>query len=122
MGWNEKEGLGLTNKRSFQLKDFELRPKGLGLGAGFSNKKTKTESNSSSDRSSSLTLSYTKGAYVEILSGKHQDEIGHIVSFDDGLNRIMVKLARDDQTISILQTLTRLLSKSEYEKALKSSR
>ena len=125
MGWNEKEGLGLTNKRTFQLKDVELRPKGLGLGAGFNSKKQKTEGSERSDAdtsSSSSKLSYSKGAYVEIMAGKHEGELGQVVSFDDGLNRILVRLARNDQTLSIIQTLTRLITKHEYEKLLKSSK
>jgi hypothetical protein len=112
MGWSEKEGLGLTNKRPFVLKDIEVRPKGLGLGAGFSSKKPRIESSSGNG----ATLDYVKGAYVEILNGKYENQVGKIVSFDDGLNRIIIKLADSDETVSLLQTFTRLLTRSDYDK------
>jgi hypothetical protein len=114
MGWSEKEGIGLTNKRSFALQDIEVRPKGLGLGAGFSAKKPRSDHSSSSN---GATLEYAKGAFVEILSGKHENEVGTIVSFDDGMNRLIVKLANSNETVSLLQTFTRLLTRSDYDKA-----
>ena len=120
MGWNEKEGLGLTNKRAFVLKDIEVRPKGMGLGAGFSAKKPRNDNfPSSSIEQSKATLSYVKGAYVEVIMGKHENDLGQIVSFDDGLNRIMIKLAGSNETVSLLQSFTRLITKSDYERATK---
>ena len=65
-------------------------------------------------------LKYSKGAYVQILTGKHQDEYGQIVSFDDGLNRILVKLHESEQVVSFIQSLTRLVSKSDYKYAVES--
>jgi len=116
MGWSEKSGMGKSNKRSIAVYEPELRPKGLGLGAGSGTKKLRPgekESDSKSVQESS-SLKYVKGAYVQILSGKHANEYGQIVSFDDGLNRIIVKLASDDSTISLIQNYSKLLSKNEY--------
>ena len=121
MGWSEKSGMGLTNKRSIPVYEPELRPKGLGLGAG-SNKKPRPGESGATDsgtsqESSTSSLKYVKGAYVQILNGKRLNEYGQIVSFDDGLNRILVKLASDDTTISLIQNYTRLLTKTEYMNA-----
>lgn len=118
MGWSEKTGIGLTNKRSFQVVEPELRPRGLGLGAGFA-KKQKNDHAESNDKS---RLVYRKGAYVEILSGKYDREFGEIVGFDDGLNRILVKIFDTNETISLLQHLTKLISKSDYESVHKRKR
>ena len=140
MGWNEKvcikisiipdcykrkflkfkSGMGLTNKRSISVYEPELRPKGLGLGAGSSKKIRPGESDdtrSGQESSSSSNLKYAKGAYVQILNGKHTDEYGQIVSFDDGLNRVIVKLASDDSSISLIQNYTKLLSKNDFMEA-----
>lgn len=121
MGWSEKGGIGLTNKRSCAVVEPELRPKGLGLGAAFGKKKQKTgeADQGENDSKKDDSLRYVKGAYVEILNGKYKDEIAQIVSFDDGLNRILVKLVDIDQTVSLLQNFTRLVSKSEYEGSMK---
>lgn len=113
MGWKETEGIGKTNKQAIEMKLPELRPRGLGLGAGSSlsgkNKKIKVDHNDKE-------LQYVKNAYLKIISGKHMNEYAQLVSFDDGLNRILVKLASDNQTISILQTGTELVTRKEYEK------
>ncbi len=117
MGWNEKTGIGLTNKRSADLFIPQVRPKGLGLGAGLSNKKHRPGEDEERSSNQENSLKYVKGAYLQILSGKHQDEYGQLVSFDDGLNRILIKLHDSQETISILQSLTRLVSKSDYARA-----
>jgi hypothetical protein len=115
MGWSEKSGMGLSNKRSIPVYEPELRPKGLGLGAGSGTKKLRPgETESDSKPVQESTLKYVKGAYVQILNGKHANDYGQIVSFDDGLNRIIVKLASDDTTISLIQNYTKLLSKNDY--------
>lgn len=116
MGWSEKKGIGKTNKRPSAVYEPELRPKGLGLGAGFSSKKIKTDDRNDSSRQDNL--SYVKGACVEILYGKHSAQVGQIASFDDSLGRVLVKLAKNDDLISILQDHTKLLSKKDYQKVL----
>jgi hypothetical protein len=67
-------------------------------------------------------LRYSKGAYIQVISGKNMDEYGQISSFDDGLNRIIVKLASTDETVSLLQACTRLVSKSDFRKATEKSK
>jgi hypothetical protein len=122
MGWTEKTGIGLTNKRNADLFVPEVRPKGLGLGAGVSSaKKSKLHQDEAQKKPEDPSLKYAKGAYVQILSGKHEDAYGQLVSFDDGLNRIMVKLHESQDTVSILQNLTRLVSKSDYRRATETS-
>ncbi len=115
MGWSEKSGMGLSNKRSIAVYEPELRPKGLGLGAGSGTKKLRPgETESEAKPAQESSLKYVKGAYVQVLNGKHANEYGQIVSFDDDLNRIIVKLASDDTTISLIQNYTKLLSKNDY--------
>ena len=121
MGWSEKNGIGLTNKRTSDFIVPELRPKGLGLGAGF-NKKSKANDDDRYKQQSESNLTYKKGAFLKIIDGKHRGEYGELVSFDDGLNRILVRLQDSDQTVSMIQSLTQLISRNEYEKAQKSKR
>jgi G patch domain and KOW motifs-containing protein len=113
MGWTEKEGIGLTNKRTSALVEPELRPKGLGLGAGPS-KKHRFEADD--PKASEESLKFVKGAYLQILNGKHTDEYGQLIGFDDGMNRILVKLTDSHNTISVLQHSARLIHKKEYLK------
>lgn len=117
MGWSEKDGIGKTNKKVVKLTDIEVRPRGLGLGASWSTKKSNGEANGTS-RNDDDGLSYIKGAYLQIINGKHDSEYAQLVSFDDGLNRILVKLANSNETVSVLQTCTRLVTRSEYDKRM----
>ena len=110
MGWSEKEGIGKTNKQVVKMNDIELRPRGLGLGASFGNKKKNTDEVGQNEDDEKLV--YAKGAYLEILSGKHANQFAQLVSFDDGLNRIMVKILDSNETFSVLQSATRLVNKS----------
>ena len=115
MGWNEKEGIGKTNKQNVKISDIEVRPRGLGLGVAFNKKKDKQiDEENIEDR-----LSYVKGAFLEILVGKHANKYAQLVSFDDGLGKIIVKLVDDNETLSVLQVCTRLVSKSEVYKSKK---
>ena len=41
-------------------------------------------------------LSYVNGAFLEILVGKHANKYAQLVSFDDGLGKIIVKLVDDN--------------------------
>ncbi len=113
MGWNEKSGMGL-NKRSAAPVEVEVRPRGLGLGAG-SAKKKKVEEQGQQEEENGLR--YAIGAYIQITDGKHEKEYGKIVSFGDGLSRIVVQLDSTDEKFSVLQACTRLLSKSDYKRA-----
>lgn len=79
-----------------------------------SSKKHKSDKNQEKDESN---LRYAKGAYIQITNGKNIDEYGQIVGFDDGLDRILVKLTSNDQTVSLLQSCTQLVSKSDFIKA-----
>ena len=58
-------------------------------------------------------LSYVKNAFLVILVGKHANKYAQLLSFNDGLRRIIVKLVDDNQTFSVLPKCTRLVSKSE---------
>ena len=117
MGWSEKSGIGLSNKGTSAVFEPMLRPKGLGLGAGASSKKPQDASKNNADEEN---LSYKKGAYVKVLSGKNRDDYGKLVSFDDGLNRILVKMGSGEdegKTVSLLQNLTQLVTRGEYKRA-----
>lgn len=85
-----------------------------------SSKKHKSDKND--DKKDETNLRYAKGAYIQVISGKNSDEYGQIVGFDDGLDRILVKLASNDQTISLLQACTQLVSKSDFLKATERSK
>lgn len=114
MGWNEKSGMGL-NKRAAVPVEVEVRPRGLGLGAGAAKKK---KLDGQSDRREDESgLRYAVGAYIQITDGKHEKEYGKIVSFGDGLSRIVVQLDSTDEKFSVLQACTQLLSKSDYKRA-----
>lgn len=115
MGWNEKSGMGL-NKRAAAPIEVEVRPRGLGLGAGASKKKKVGDESDQRRREDESGLRYAVGAYIQITDGKHEKEYGKIVSFGDGLSRIVVQLDSTDEKFSVLQACTRLLSKSEYKR------
>lgn len=119
MGWSEKTGIGLTNKGPASVFQPELRPKGMGLGAGASKQPQNNSNNNNNITSEGANLIYAKDACVQIThrGSRHDREYGVLVSFDDGLNRIMVKLHESGETISLLQQLTRLVTKSDYRKA-----
>jgi hypothetical protein len=106
------KGIGKTNKQQVKMIEPESRPRGLGLGANL-NKKQKLDAGGVN---AEQNLSYVKGAYLRITSGKDDSKYGQLVSFDDGLNRILVKLADNSQTVSILQSNTQLVTKKEYDK------
>lgn len=117
MGWSEKGGLGL-NKRQSDVIEVECRPRGLGLGAG-SSKKKKTEEIEAKNAEDGLR--YIKGAYVQITNGKNENEYGKIVSFGDGLSRIIVELNNGDDKFSVLQACTKLVTRHEYKRATEKS-
>jgi G patch domain and KOW motifs-containing protein len=122
MGWNEKNGIGLTNKRKVDTIEVEIRPKGLGLGSRW---KKPDNKESTTTTSSQTELKYVKGAFIQIIRGKCKDEFGQLVSFDDGLDRILVKIStgpNKGETISVMQFNTELITKDKYEKETKSSR
>ena len=119
MGWSEKDGIGMTNKRKISVVEPELRPKGLGLGAGSSKKRNDEEINR---RNEADNLRYVKGAYVEVTGGKNKDELGQIVGFDDANSRLYIKSPNSDKLLNVLQSCTQLLTKIEYENLMKSKR
>lgn len=81
-----------------------------------SSKKHRSDRETEKQNDENSSLRYSKGAYIQVTAGKNSDEYGQIVGFDDGLDRIIVKLASSDNTVSLLQSCTRLVSKSEYKK------
>ena len=116
MGWNEKEGIGKNGKRKVAVYEPELRPKGLGLGASVA-KKVKENENEADSKDS---LRYVKGALVRIEAGKYDGDYGELVGFDDGLNRILVRVHSTGDTVSLIQFVTRLVTKDEFKKATES--
>lgn len=114
MGWTEKGGIGMTNKRKIAVVEPEIRPKGLGLGAGASSKK-KSREEEAKRQAEAASLRYVKGAYVEITGGKNKDDVGQIVGFDDANDRLFIKSPSADKLLNVLQSCTQLLTKSEFE-------
>lgn len=112
MGWSEKSGIGKTNKQITTTAQPELRPRGLGLGASLNpTKKLKSDDNDEKNK-----LSYVKGAYLKIIGGKYKGEYGQLMGFDDGLNRILVKIYSNDKIESLVMSNTELVTKDEYDK------
>lgn len=59
---------------------------------------------------------------MQITNGKNDGEYGKIVSFGDGLDRIIVELAGTEEKFSVLQVCTRLVSRGEFKKATERSK
>lgn len=117
MGWNEKVGIGSTNKRVIKVEDLQVqaRPKGLGLGAGSfgkAPKKSKTEHGGDE-----IELSLKKGAYVEVTGGQYENQWGQVISMDFDLDRALIKLHKTNEMANILQFYLRPVSRSEFDKA-----
>ncbi len=90
------------------------------MGAGLT-KKHKNNEKDSDKQDEASSLRYSKGAFVQVISGKNSDEYGKIIGFDDGLDRVIVQLS-NDQTVSLLQSCTRLVSKQDFRKATEKSK
>lgn len=117
MGWNEKEGIGSTNKRVIKVEDLQVqaRPKGLGLGAGsFGKAPKKSKIEHGSDE---IELSVKKGAYVEVTGGQYENQWGQVISMDFDLDRALIKLHKTNEMANILQFYLRPVSRSEFDKA-----
>ncbi|CAF0729580.1 unnamed protein product [Rotaria sordida] len=95
MGYNENIGLGKSNKKQINIFNPEIRPHGLGLGA---------------DREVLVKINRLKRNLKE--AGSYSNLYGTIVSINEDLNRIDVKLTTNDdinETISISQYNIKLM-------------
>ncbi|XP_064606132.1 G-patch domain and KOW motifs-containing protein-like [Liolophura sinensis] len=118
MGWKPGEGVG-RNKKSFQIVESVLRPKGLGLGADKSQvlqlSYTK-QGQAPQDKKSSEELVLKKGAYCMIQKGAHKDLYGTVEGLDDDNARVMIKLTIGGKIATQSQYSIKLVTKQEYEK------
>jgi len=115
MGWKEEEGIGLSRKGVVAPLEVSLRPKGLGLGAdlSFLEKATKelTEARSGTEK-----LSIVTGAFVKIISGKHQGSYGQIDGLDENNGRAFVRLAiGNSNVIALSEFFLKPVTAKEYK-------
>ncbi|CAF3475185.1 unnamed protein product [Rotaria sp. Silwood1] len=122
MGYNENIGLGKSNKKQVDIFNPEIRPRGLGLGADrevlvkINKLKRNIKEAGINDNDD---LYFEKGAFIFIEKGSYCNLYGTIVSINEDLNRMDVKLAMDDninEIISISQCNVKLVTEKEFLK------
>ncbi|CAF0794648.1 unnamed protein product [Rotaria sordida] len=115
MGYNENIGLGKSNKKQINIFNPEIRPRGLGLGADREvlvkiNRLKRNLKEAGINENDDLY--FEKGAFVFIEKGSYSNLYGTIVSINEDLNRIDVKLTTNDdinEIISISQYNIKLM-------------
>jgi len=118
MGWKAEEGIGLKNKRVVEMREPEVRPRGLGLGAERpqSNKDVLPPSKSKEEVK---VLTIKIGAYAVITRGSNKGLYGQIASYDEDNNRVIMKLAIGSQMAAVSKFYIDLVDSEEYKKKSK---
>jgi len=118
MGWKAEEGIGLKNKRVVEMREPEVRPRGLGLGAERpqSNKDVLPPSKSKEEVK---VLTIKIGAYAVITRGSNKGLYGQIASYDEDNNRVIMKLAIGSQMAAVSKFYIDLVDPEEYKKKSK---
>ena len=90
-----------------------VRPKGLGLGADRSvfEKATKAVAQA---KEMDETLKVAIGAYVQLLSGKHQGLYGQVESIDANSGRVLVRMAVGGNEVDISELFLKPVNAKEY--------
>ncbi|CAH1405964.1 unnamed protein product [Nezara viridula] len=107
MGWKPDKGIG-KNAKIVEPINPVLRPKGMGLGADKVIQTVKAESKEE--------LVMKKGAFIKVISGHNKGLYGKVEGFNDLPGRIIVRLALQNDVISISENLVVLVTSSEYNK------
>lgn len=109
MGWTPGKGLGKNEKVVVPL-DPVLRPKILGISKlAFHKTNEKTEQEEKE-------LRLERASYVKIIAGRWANAYGQVEGFDQDTGRVMVKMALNNNIISVNEDLVQLVTKAEYLK------
>jgi len=124
MGWTKTEGIGLKNKKVVDMREPQLRQKGLGLGAERPqrHKDPVPQSHSSKDHKDREVLSLKIGAFLLITRGTHENNYGQVSSFDEDNNRVIVKLANSSKMAAVSKFYITLVSEREFSNNTRDSK
>ncbi|CAM1322037.1 EEA1 (predicted) [Pycnogonum litorale] len=64
-------------------------------------------------------LSYVKGGFIKVESGRHRNLYGKIEGIDEDNSRIMVRLTLSDEVVSLSRFVVCLVTKKEYKREAK---
>jgi len=122
MGWSKTGGIGLTNQKAVDMKEPQVRPKGLGLGAERPNKDKDAVPQSSGSKDDRDKLTLKVGAYVIVTKGSSKGNYGQVESFDEDNNRVIIKLAINSKMAAVSKFYIDLVSEREFHKKSKALR
>ncbi|KAG8195083.1 hypothetical protein JTE90_029662 [Oedothorax gibbosus] len=110
MGANEED---IKKAKGLEQVQVQRRIVGLGLGADTSAWK-KAQKKAEEEK-----LELKNGAYVNVIQGPHKGVYGQVLGLDGENARVIVKLSKDDQTVTLPEFFIGVVSKSEFEKESK---
>jgi len=115
MNFKPDEGIGGFRKAKIDCIEPVMRPKGLGLGATRAPTNSSNENkNGESDKKEKLVLK--KGAYVQITSGSNKGKYAEVDGLDEQNARVIVRIGKKSDSISVSENIIQLVSKRDYEK------
>jgi len=115
MNFKPDEGIGGFRKAKIDCIEPVMRPKGLGLGATRAPTNSNSENkNGESDKKEKLVLK--KGAYVQITSGSNKGKYAEVDGLDEQNARVIVRIGKKSDSISVSENIIQLVSKRDYEK------
>ena len=115
MNFKPDEGIGGFRKAKIDCIEPVMRPKGLGLGATRAPTNSNSENkNGESDKKEKLVLK--KGAYVQITSGTNKGKYAEVEGLDEQNARVIVRIGKKSDSISVSENIIQLVSKRDYEK------
>lgn len=110
MGWESTKGIGKNSQLIDTSRILEIRPKGMGLGADKLIKSVQKKENSEEE------LKLKNGSYVQFVLGRLDGQYGQVQGFDEGVGRVVIKIARTNQMEKVSENTFRLVTKSDYDK------
>ena len=115
MNFKPDEGIGGFRKAKIDCIEPVMRPKGLGLGATRAPTNSSSENkNGESDKKEKLVLK--KGAYVQITRGSNKGKYAEVDGLDEQNARVIVRIGKKSDSISVSENIIQLVSKRDYEK------
>merc|ERR1712051_177559 len=115
MNFKPDEGIGGFRKAKIDCIEPVMRPKGLGLGATRAPTNSNSENkNGESDKKEKLVLK--KGAYVQITRGSNKGKYAEVDGLDEQNARVIVRIGKKSDSISVSENIIQLVSKRDYEK------
>lgn len=91
--------------------ELALRPKILGI-----SKLNFHKTNEKIGQQEEKELRLERGSYVKIIAGRWSNAYGQVEGFDQDTGRIMVKMALNNNIISVNEDLVQLVTKADYLK------